>query len=265
MRAADRVLGALNFGTYPMVNGLTRLAARFGGDEARIEPLRAAPRAHARYAEAALGARPRHLRARRPRLGRRGAHRARGAREPVARRADRHGGQPALRRRGDDGDARLRPAVGVAELDLHPAQRGRRDRARSRCTARGTKAQFNWETGDDHGAASTKREDPQQRRPGRRPHAAARARALAAASSSTGGRSIGPDRLQRGRRLPAHRGVGRRRRLGALRLREDAGLPLGHLPRRRRCPTATIGFGDAQGRAGLAAGARASTARPCAA
>ena len=32
-----------------------------------------------------------------------------------------------------------------------------------------------------------------------------------------------------------------------LRLREDARLPLGHLPRRRRCPTARIGFGDHMG------------------
>ena len=36
------------------------------------------------------------------------------------------GGQPALRRPGDDGDAHLRPADRVAELDLPAAQRGRR-------------------------------------------------------------------------------------------------------------------------------------------
>ena len=41
----------------------------------------------------------------------------------------------------------------------------------------------------------------------------------------------GPDRLAGARHLPAHRGLRRDRRLGALRLREDARLPLGHLPR----------------------------------
>src|SRR6185295_4283321 len=70
--------------------------------------------------------RPRHLGARRHRLGRRSAPRRRGAREPVARRPHRHGGEPALRRARDHVDAYLRPPHGVAELDLRPAQCGRR-------------------------------------------------------------------------------------------------------------------------------------------
>src|SRR5581483_9755148 len=37
-------------------------------------------------------------------------------------------GEPALHRQGDAGDARLRPALGVAELDLQPAERGGRSR-----------------------------------------------------------------------------------------------------------------------------------------
>ena len=46
----------------------------------------------------------------------------------LARRAHRARGQPALRRAGDHGDAHLRPALGLAELDLQPAQRHRRER-----------------------------------------------------------------------------------------------------------------------------------------
>ena len=96
---------ALNFGAYPMVErpvaarsavlrraGTARRAARSDRQAARRR------RGAARSASSP--------RARRARLGRRDAHRDRGAREPVARRADRHGGEPALRRRRDDGDAR---------------------------------------------------------------------------------------------------------------------------------------------------------------
>ena len=47
---------------------------------------------------------------------------------------DGHGSEPALRRARDDGDEDLRPADGLAELDLHPAERRRARRARSRPT-----------------------------------------------------------------------------------------------------------------------------------
>ena len=99
------------------------LLRRRGADRARERRRR--PRA---CRGRGAGARPRHRRAGRARLGRRGARRAGGACEPVAGRADRHGGQSALRRPRDDGDADLRPAVRLAELDLHPPQRGRRGR-----------------------------------------------------------------------------------------------------------------------------------------
>ena len=56
----------------------------------------------------------------------RSAHRHRGARQLLARRAHRHGGQPALRRPRDDGDQDLRPPHRLAELDLPAPQRGRR-------------------------------------------------------------------------------------------------------------------------------------------
>src|SRR5262249_31400238 len=71
--------------------------------------------------------RPRELRARRDRLGGRGAPGDRGARQSLARRAHRHGGEPALRRPRDAGDEGLRTPVGVAELDLPAAQRRRRE------------------------------------------------------------------------------------------------------------------------------------------
>ena len=69
--------------------------------------------------------RPRDVHARRHRLGRRDPARARGAQQLLARRADRHGGQPPLRRAGDDGDQDLLAPVGVAELDLPATERGR--------------------------------------------------------------------------------------------------------------------------------------------
>ena len=73
-------------------------------------------------------ARPRHLRARRHRLGGRDPHVLRGACELLARRAHRHGSQPPLRRAGDDGDENLCAADGLAELDFPAPQRGRRGR-----------------------------------------------------------------------------------------------------------------------------------------
>jgi benzoyl-CoA-dihydrodiol lyase len=102
-----------------------RAALRRRADGDRALPRRGRARADRRRG---ARARPRHVRARRPRLGRRGAHRARGARKPLARRALRPGGEPALPGRGDDGVAHLRPPFGVAELDLRPAQRRRRVR-----------------------------------------------------------------------------------------------------------------------------------------
>ena len=77
-------------------------------------------------AETAQAARPRHLRARRHRLGRRDPRVPGGARELFARRADRAGGQSALRRPGDHGIENLRPPHRLAELDLPAPQCGRR-------------------------------------------------------------------------------------------------------------------------------------------
>ena len=88
------------------------------------------------------------------------------------------------------------------------------------------------------------RAHPQQRRP-------RRATAGCSARSRTGSRrflewwkDMGPDGLPGQRRLPAHRDQRGRQGLGQVRLREDAGVPLGHLPRRagagpRRSTSAT--------------------------
>ena len=75
--------------------------------------------------------------------------------------------------------------------------------------------------------------------------------------------SMGPDPADPGR-LPAHRGQRRPRGLGELRARPDEGLPLGHLPGRAR-PRPQDRLRRAQGRAGLAEGARGVPRRPAAA
>ncbi len=120
------VLGDANIGGgLPMSNGLTRLATRFLGEPESLEAARQAV-GEKLDAEKAERARPRHLRARRHRLGGRNPRVPRGARELLARWADRHGGEPALRRTGDHGNEDLRAADRLAELDLPAPQRGRR-------------------------------------------------------------------------------------------------------------------------------------------
>ena len=115
-------LSELNRGALPMANGLSRLEARF---RRRIRPggLR---RGRVLRRGGGPRGRPRHLRPRRDRLGRRGAPRHRGAGQPLPRRAHRHGSQPALRRPRDDGDEDHGPPVGLAELDLPATERGGR-------------------------------------------------------------------------------------------------------------------------------------------
>jgi benzoyl-CoA-dihydrodiol lyase len=111
-------LSVMNGGSYPMSNGPWGTGAREGSARAR-RAVRRAGRARGR---------PRVIRAGRYRLGRRSAHGHRRAHGVFARRVDRHGSQPALRRSRDDGDQDLRPAHGVAELDFPAAERGRRTR-----------------------------------------------------------------------------------------------------------------------------------------
>ena len=73
---------------------------------------------------------------------------------------------------------------------------------------------------------------PEQRRPGRQQAAAARARTLAARLSRLVARHGAAGIPGQPPGLPAHRDQRRRRRLGALRLRQAARVSLGHLPRR---------------------------------
>jgi benzoyl-CoA 2,3-epoxidase subunit B len=87
-----------------------------GGARAHRLQARRTPRARAG---------PRDVHARRAGLGRRGPDRDRGARQPLARRAQRARSQPALYRTRDHGDPHLRPPFRLAELDIQPAERGR--------------------------------------------------------------------------------------------------------------------------------------------
>ena len=60
---ATLALAEVNFGAYPMSNGLSRLASRFLADPAELDTARGAI-GEMLDAEAARAARPRHLRAR---------------------------------------------------------------------------------------------------------------------------------------------------------------------------------------------------------
>ena len=120
-------LTAMNFGPYPMSHGLTRLQSRFQADPSDLDA-RGSHHRHDARCRGGRRARPRHLRARRHRLGRRGAGVPGGAHELLARRPHRHGSESALRRARDHGIENLLAPDGVAELDLPAPQRGRRRR-----------------------------------------------------------------------------------------------------------------------------------------
>ena len=122
---ATITLSALNFGAYPMSNDLSRLATRFLGEPESVDKRQSRHGQTAR-SRSMRGAGARHVRIRPHRLGRRGAHLPGGALELFRRRPHRHGGEPALRRPGDDGNQDLRPPHGLAELDLPATQCGRR-------------------------------------------------------------------------------------------------------------------------------------------
>ena len=84
----------------------------------------------------------------------------------------------------------------------------------------------------ERGVDDLRREDPEQRQPLRQQAPAARARALAAEVHPVveGDGAAGLPGLPPG--LRAHRDQRRPRRVGALRVREAAGIPVGHLSRR---------------------------------
>ena len=124
---AGIVITESNTGTFPMGNDLSRL--EFAVLRARH---RARRRDRTERRSSRCGSRGRRrscdLCARRHRLDRRGAHRARGALVVQPGCADRDGGQPPLRRSRNDGDEGLRSPDRVAELDLQPPERHRSGR-----------------------------------------------------------------------------------------------------------------------------------------
>ena len=87
-KPAAIALADVNFGTYPMSNGLHRLACRFLADPADVEAAKA-ERGKMLDAETARETRSHHLRARRYRLGRRGARVSRRACQLFTRRSHR--------------------------------------------------------------------------------------------------------------------------------------------------------------------------------
>ena len=110
-----------------------------------------------------------------------------------------------------------------------------------------------------------RREDPEQRRPRRRQALAARARGVAAATSSTGGRRWARS-ASRSDDVYLRTAISvDDRRLGALRLREDARLPLGHLPRRAQQADRTHRLRRPHAASRSGRKSRASTATRCAA
>ncbi len=117
-------VSGMNRGPLPMGNGLTRLQTRFLGDEAALSAVLAAADKPLERGAGRL-ARPRDVRPRRHRLGRRDQDRPGRTGQLQPRRTHWPGGQHQVRRTGDDGNEDLRQAHRVAELDLQPAERGR--------------------------------------------------------------------------------------------------------------------------------------------
>ena len=118
-------------------------------------------------------------------------------------RADRHGGQPPLRRPGDAGDQDLRPADRLAELDLRPAQRLRARTARCAATAAAsaaatttggcelTDARFNAADVPGHAPRRGRRRRPDRRPRGSETADVRRARPSASAIVAAGLRALG--------------------------------------------------------------------------
>ena len=156
----------------------------------------------------------------------------------------------------------LRPAHRLAELDLHPPQRvGPGGRAAP--LRHGPQGRLRPEAGvSDEPVDRLRREDPEQRRPGRRPRLQRALEALAAELPQLVGRRWARPLPTQDVYLRTAVDVGRE---GWAHFDHvaDAGVPLGHLPRRAR-PDRHDRVRRAQGRAGLAAGARRVPRRPAA-
>ena len=214
-RAPRIALSPTNFGTYPMANGQARIAARFYGETGRSPPREGAV-GRPLDADEALE------------LGLvtaapddldwddevRIAVEERASLSPDAL----TGMEANLRfgRRRDDGDADLRPPLGLAELDLHPAERDRRRRRARRSSARAARRNSTGTASDRVASRMSgrpddapnsphrrhapgapnehrlQREDPQQRRPRRATGRCSARSSTGSPSSCTGGRTWGP-------------------------------------------------------------------------
>jgi benzoyl-CoA-dihydrodiol lyase len=136
---AQIVLSASNFGTFPMGNGISRLASRFWGDDDVLAKLRQetdrASTPPKRWSWA-WSPTPRTTSTGRTRCGScwRSGPRCRPTRSPAWRPTTASSAR-------DHGDAHLRPSHGVAELDLRAAERVGEDGALRRYGT-GRKADF---------------------------------------------------------------------------------------------------------------------------
>jgi len=132
----------LTSAAIPMVNHLTRLATRYAGAWSRWRK-----RARSSARSSTRTTRPSSawsLHPGRPGLGRELAHCAGGARQPFP---DARTGMEASLRftgRGRPWRRAFSRAVGLAKLDIQPAQRGRRAR-RAESFRTGSEGKFNWE------------------------------------------------------------------------------------------------------------------------
>ena len=186
---------------------------RFLGEPERVDALRSG-RGAIDAADGARG-RPRHLRARRHRLGRRGAPRVeeRASLSPDALTGWRRTcASPAPRRWRPRSSARL--SAWQNWIFQRPNAVG--ERGALTLYGKPERPEFDWTTDlrRDHVDRRHRHEDPEQRRPRSRQAAAARARAVAAELPRSGGRRWGPSGFQDERRLPAHRDQRRRATAG---------------------------------------------------
>src|SRR5207247_8737008 len=128
-------------------------------------------------------------------------------------------------------DKDIRPAFGLAELDLYPPERDRRAGCAETVRERGAGAvRLGAGIAGGEGGDRLLRADPEQRRPGRPPGAAECARTVAAAMSRVVAGNGTHGVSWRGH-LSTHRHYSRRERVGELRPRRSARIPLGHLSR----------------------------------
>src|SRR5437879_3141951 len=243
-------LTAANFGAYPTINGLSRLAARFLKEPGRVDDLKGRVGQDLHAAAAAEAG----LVTFTPddidwEDDVRQALEARAAFSPDALTGMRRRCASAAPRhwRPRSSAASRRGRTGSSSGRTRSARR-----ARSRSTAPASAATSI--AGECDGVHRLSRAHSEQRRPRRQPPSATRAGGMAAAVPRVVARH-GAGRLPGARRLSTHRHQRGRAGLGAVRLSQDARLPLGHFPRRAGAQPHDR-LRRSQGRARVAGGAR---------